>query len=151
MKEILGNNLELFFSVLDYPKEYGALCTYKGKKYEVWLMDDEIFDMIADMPEEEFVKFAGEDAWWRSSNGSVLYSLDKGEVIINNQKMIGWIRKPWDEEISKDIKYQSLSEYLCEFIGASMPRSVVACAIDLAKFNHLTMGELFEKYESVEE
>ena len=56
-----------------------------------------------------------------------------------------------DEEISKDIKYQSLSEYLCEFIGASMPHSVVACAIDLSKFNHLTMGELFEKYEPVED
>ena len=97
------------------------------------------------------MKFAGEDAWWRSSSGSVLYSLDKGEVTINNQKMIGWIRKPWNEEISKDIKYQSLSEYLCEFIGASMPRSVVACAIDLAKFNHLTMGELFKKYEPVED
>ena len=125
MKEILGNNLEQFFF--------------------------EIFDMIADMSEEKFVKIAGEDAWWRSSNGSVLYSLDKGEVIISNQKMIGWIRKPWDEETSKDINYQSLSEYLCEFIGASMPLSVVACAIDLAKFNHLTMGELFEKYEPVED
>jgi hypothetical protein len=46
---------------------------------------------------------------------------------------------------------QSLSEYLCEFIGASMPRSVVTCAIDLAKFNHLAMSELFEKYEPVED
>lgn len=150
MKEILGNNLKQFFSVLDNPKEYGAICTYKSNRYEVWLMDDEIFDMISDMSEEKFVKFAGEDAWWRSSNGSVLYSLDKGEVTINNQKMIGWIRKPLDEEISKDINYQSLTEYLCEFIVASMPRSVVACAIDLEKFNHLTMGELFEKYEPVE-
>lgn len=86
------------------------------------------------------MKFAGEDAWWRSSNGSVLYSLDKGEVTINNQKMIGWIRKPLNEEISKDIKYQSLSEYLCEFIGASTPHNVVACAMDLVKFNYLTMG-----------
>lgn len=114
-------------------------------------MDDEIFDMISDMSEEKFVKFAGEDAWWRSSNGSVLYSLDKGEVIINNQKMIGWIRKPWNEEISKDVNYKSLSEYLCEFIGASMPKNVVACAMDLAKFNHLLMGKLFEKYEPVED
>lgn len=32
-----------------------------------------------------------------------------------------------------------------------MPRSVVACAMDLAKFNHLTMGELFKKYEPVED
>ena len=75
--------------------------------------------------------------------------LGKGEVTINNQKMIGWIKKPWDEEISKDIKYQSLSEYLCEFIGASIPHNVVACTMDLAKFNHLKMGKLFKKYEPV--
>ena len=49
MKEILGNNLKQFFSVLDNPKEYGAICTYKSNRYEVWLMDDEIFDMIADI------------------------------------------------------------------------------------------------------
>lgn len=151
MKEILGNNLEQFFFVLDYPKEYGAVCTYKSNRYEVWLMDDEIFDMITDMSEEEFVKFAGEDAWWRSSSGSVLYSLDKGEIIINNQKMIGWIKNHWEEEISTDIKYSSLTEYLCEFIGASTPHNVVACAMDLAKFNHLIMGGLFKKYEPVED
>lgn len=46
---------------------------------------------------------------------------------------------------------QSLSEYLCEFIGASTPHNVVACVIDLAKFNHLTMCELFKKYEPVED
>lgn len=151
MKEILGNNLEQFFFVLDYPKEYGAVCTYKSNRYEVWLMDDEIFNMISNMSEEDFVKFAGEDAWWRSSSGSVLYSLDKGEVTINNHKMIGWIRKPWDEEISTDIKYSSLTEYLCEFIGASTPHNVVACAMDLAKFNYLIMGGLFKKYEPVED
>lgn len=151
MKEILGNNLEELFFILNYSKEYVAICTYKSNRYEVWLMDDEIFNMISEMTEEELVKLAGEDAWWRSSNGSVLYSLDKGEITINNQKMIGWIIKPWDEEISKDIHYQSLSEYLCEFIGASIPHNVVACAMDLAKFNHLTMGNLFEKYEPMED
>ena len=151
MKEILGNNLEQFFFVLDYSKECVVARTYKSDRYEVWSMPDKVFDIISDMSEEKFVKFAGEDAWWRSSNGSVLYSLDKGEVTINNQKMIGWIRKPWDEEISKDINYQSLSDYLCEFIGASTPHNVVACAMDLAKFNHLTMGRLFTKYEPVED
>ena len=49
MKEILGNNLKQFFSVLDNPKEYGAICTYKSNIYEVCLMDDEIFDMIVDI------------------------------------------------------------------------------------------------------
>lgn len=151
MKEILGNYLDEFFFVLDYPKECVVARTYKSKKYEVWSIPDEVFDMISDMSNEKFVKLAGEDAWWRSSTGSVLYSLDKGEVTINNQKMIGWIRKPWDEEISKDINYQSLSEYLCEFVGVSMPRNVVACAMDLAKFNNMTMGQLFSKYEPVED
>ena len=123
MKEILGNNLKQFFSVLDYPKQYGAICTYKSNRYEVWLMDDEIFDMISDMSEEKFVKFAGKDAWWSSSSGSVLYSLDKGKVTINNQKMIGWIRKPWDEEISKILNinhYQSIFVNLLELLHLIM-------------------------------
>lgn len=151
MKEILGNNLKQLFFILDNQDEEIPVCTFRNNRYEVWEVPDKLFEDISNMSEEDFVKFAGEDAWWRSSNGSVLYSLDKGEITINNQKMIGWIRKPWDGEISKDINYQSLTEYLCEFIGASMPRSVVACAIDLAKFNHLTIGELFKKYEPVED
>ena len=151
MKEILGNNLKQLFFILDNQDEEIPVCTFRNNRYEVWEVPDKLFEDISNMSEENFEKFAGEDAWWRSSNGSVLYSLDKGEITINNQKMIGWIRKPWNEEISKDINYQSLSEYLCEFIGASTPLNVVACAMDLAKFNHLIMGELFEKYEPVED
>ncbi len=64
MKEILGNNLEQFFFVLDYPKEYGVICTYKSNRYGVWLMDDEIFDMISDMSNRKFKKLAGENASW---------------------------------------------------------------------------------------
>lgn len=151
MKEILGNNLKQLFFIFDNQDEEIPVCTFRNNRYEVWEVPDKLFEDISNMSEEDFVKFAGEDAWWRSSNGSVLYSLDKGEVTINNQKMIGWIRKPWDEEVSKDIKYSSLTEYLCEFIGASMPKNIVACAMDLAKFNHLLMGELFGKYEPVED
>jgi hypothetical protein len=151
MKEILGNNLKQLFFILDNQDKEIPVCTFKNNRYEVWEVPDKLFEDISNMSEEEFVKFAGKDAWWRSSNGSVLYSLDKGEITINNQKMIGWIRKPWDEEISTDIKYSSLTEYLCEFIGVSTPHNVVACAMDLAKFNHLLMGELFGKYEPVED
>lgn len=147
MKEILGNNLKQLFFILDNQDEEIPVCTFRNNRYEVWEVPDKLFEDISNMSEEDFEKFAGEDAWWRSSNGSVLYSLDKGEITINNQKMIGWIKKPWNEEISTDIKYSSLTEYLCEFIGASTPLNVVACAMDLAKFNHLTMGGLFKKYE----
>ena len=151
MKEILGNNLKQLFFILDNQDEEIPVCTFRNNRYEVWEVPDKLFEDISNMSEEDFEKFAGEDAWWRSSNGSVLYSLDKGEITINNQKMIGWIKKPWDEEISKDINYKSLSEYLCEFIGASTPHNVVAFAKDLVKFNHLSMGELFKKYEPVED
>ena len=151
MKEILGNNLKQVFFILDNQDEEIPVCTFRNNRYEVWEVPDKLFEDISNMSEEDFEKFAGEDAWWRSSNGSVLYSLDKGEITINNQKMIGWIKKPWNEEISTDIKYSSLTEYLCEFIGASTPLNVVACAMDLAKFNHLIMGELFKKYEPVED
>lgn len=151
MKEILGNNLKQVFFILDNQDEEIPVCTFRNNRYEVWEVPDKLFEDISNISEEEFIKFAGEDAWWRSSNGSVLYSLDKGEITINNQKMIGWIRKPWNEKISKDIKYSSLTEYLCEFIGASTPHNVVACAMDLAKFNHLIMGGLFKKYEPVED
>lgn len=44
-------------------------------------------------------------------------------------------------------RYESLLEYLCENIGASQPRNVCALAVDLAKYNNMTMGELFTKYE----
>nr|DAZ45249.1 MAG TPA: hypothetical protein [Caudoviricetes sp.] len=151
MKEILGNNLKQVFFILDNQDEEIPVCTFRNNRYEVWEVPDKLFEDISNMSEEDFEKFAGEDAWWRSSNGSVLYSLDKGEITINNQKMIGWIKKPWNEEISTDIKYSSLTEYLCEFIGASTPLNVVACAMDLAKFNHLIMGGLFKKYEPVED
>ena len=151
MKEILGNNLKQVFFILDNQDEEIPVCTFRNNRYEVWEVPDKLFEDISNMSEEDFEKFAGEDDWWRSSNGSVLYSLDKGEITINNQKMIGWIKKPWNEEISTDIKYSSLTEYLCEFIGASTPLNVVACAMDLAKFNHLIMGGLFKKYEPVED
>lgn len=61
--------------------------------------------------------------------------------------MIGWVRKPWDDEISNNICFESLTEYLCYFIGASMPKNVVACVVDLAKFNNMKVSELMKKYE----
>lgn len=44
-------------------------------------------------------------------------------------------------------KYENLSDYLCNCIGVSQQRNVCACAIDLARYNDMTMGKLFEKYE----
>ena len=42
--------------------------------------------------------------------------------------------------------YTNLTEYLCECVGASTGKNVCACAMDLAKYNDMTMAKLFEKY-----
>ena len=99
------------------------------------------------MTEEQFVELAGEETWWRSSSGSNLSILERGAININNKEMIGWLEKPYGMNIYHDLSYKSLTEYLCEFIGASTEKNVCACVMDLAKYNDMTMGELFETYE----
>ena len=149
MKEILGNDLLTFFAVMtirNHDYENGLMCTYKGRRYEVYTVSDELFNVMCDMTEEEFVELAGEDAWWRYAEGSVLGVPDK-KIYVNGQEMLGW-GKPWENEDEEPEIYASnLSNYLCDSIGASQPRNVCALAVDLAKYNNMTMGELFEKYE----
>lgn len=144
MKEILGNNLEQFFN-----SETNGNRTYKGDRYEVWEITNEMFDIMCDMSEELFIELAGENAWWRSADGSVL-SVPDTKVYINGHEMLGWAGEPWedeDEDEEFEIYASNLSNYLCDVIGASQPRNVCALAVDLAKYNNMTMGELFTKYE----
>ena len=146
MKEILGGNLKRFFDTVDN-KYNDADITYAGNTYEVWEVSDELFKQMCDMSEEEFVELAGDDAWWRSSEGSIFLAPYE-ENIVNGHKLISWSKGYFDfEESRRSRKYQSLSEYLCECIGASLPRNVCALSVDLAKYNNMTMGELFRKYE----
>lgn len=144
MKEILGNNLEQLFN-----SETNGNRTYKGDRYEVWEITNEMFDIMCDMSEELFIELAGENAWWRSADGSVL-SVPDTKVYINGHEMLGWAGEPWedeDEDEEFEIYASNLSNYLCDVIGASQPRNVCALAVDLAKYNNMTMGELFTKYE----
>lgn len=144
MKEILGNNLEQFFN-----KEVSGKCTYKGNRYEVWEVPDELFDFMCDMTEERFEELAGEDAWWRSAEGSNIGSPDI-TVYINGYELLGWSGKYWESKNENDefeIYSKSLSDYLCDVIGVSQPRNVCALAVDLAKYNNMTMAELFVKCE----
>lgn len=148
MKEILGNNLKLFFDLID--KNFNqADITHAGNRYEVWEVSDELHEEMCNMTEEQFVKLAGEDAWWRSSDGSNLWAEDIIEFEVNGKNMIGWDSPIYSRK--KRYKYKTLSEYLCECIGASQPKNVCACAMDLAKFNDMTMGELFSRFEGNDE
>ena len=160
MKEILGDNLKRFFDAID-SKCNNADITYAGDRYEVWKVSDELFQQMCNMSEEEFVELAGEDAWWRQSEGSVL-GAPEATYTIKGHRLLVWEqrdRSEWcdgcecdDEESCVECmdysrEFQSLSEYLCDEVGVSQPRNVCACAMDLAKYNGMSMGELFSKYE----
>lgn len=149
MVEILGSNLKKFFDVIDNsPNE--ADITYAGNRYEVWEVSDELFQKMRNMTEENFVEIAGEDAWWRQSYGSNL-GYPEETTIVNGNELVCWDKErvySSSDSIPKEmIEYENLSEYLCECIGVSQPINVCACAMDLAKYNDMTMGELFEEYE----
>lgn len=71
-------------------------------------------------------------------------------AIVNGKRLICWdddyyLPDEYEEEPYKE--YKSLTEYLCDGIGASLPKNVVACAMDLAKYNNMSLGELFTEYE----
>ena len=143
MIEILGNNLKQFFAIVDNPPN-DAEITYAGEGYEVGEISDELRNKMCNMSEEEFIELAGEDAWWRSSTGSVLGVPDI-EFDVNGNDLVAW-DSPIDES-KKGNRYESLSDYLCNCVGVSQPKNVCACAMDLAKYNDMTMAELVEKYE----
>ena len=47
------------------------------------------YDVVNDYSEDEFVKLAGKDAWWRSSTGSVL-GVPTSRAIVNGKRLICW-------------------------------------------------------------
>lgn len=148
MKEILGDNLKGFFDTVD-SKFNEAEITYAGNRYEVWEVSDDLFKKMCDMSEEEFVKLAGNDAWWRSAEGSVL-GIPRARAIVNGKPIVCWdddyyLPDEYEEEPCKE--FDSLTEYLCECVGASTEKNVCACVVDLAKYNNMTMGQLFREYE----
>ena len=137
--EILGNKLKRFFDIVDNPPN-DAEITYAGNRYEVWEISENLFNKMCDMSEDEFVKLAGEEAWWRQCNGSVLGVPDT-YFEVNGECLLGWNRLGYETT-----RYTNLTEYLCDCVGASTGKNVCACAMDLAKYNDTTMAELFEKY-----
>lgn len=138
MKEILAQNLQ---SLFDNTSLTGVK-TYGGKIYEVWQVPDDTFESMCNMSDEEFEKLCPE-GMWRSADGSNMgYPHDY--LIVNKKKLRCWDTK---EKPYRHQKYNSLLEYLCDNVGASQPKNVCALAVDLAMCNHMTMGELFTKYE----
>lgn len=141
--EILGNNLKTFFDEVDLNEEKAKI-TYCNRRYEIWEVSEDLFELMCSMKEEVFRTIAGNEAWWRSSSGCILGRPD-AKYKVNGKYLIGWDSSVYKSKRGK--KFDSLTEYLCECVGASTGRNVCACAVDLAKYNGMTMAELFKKYE----
>ena len=91
------------------------------------------------------------DSCWRYAEGSNLGSLNTQKTI--NKKVLSCfssLRQPLyeDDQESDDMEYSHLLDYLCYCLGVSTESNICAVSVDLARYNHMTMAELFEKYQS---
>lgn len=143
-KEILGHNMGAFFEETDID----AVCTYIGKnvlkeglQLEVWELDQEDFRKIDDMPLEEIVKLLDLDYCWWSAGGCILGEPDS-IIKINGHSVQAWMGK-----IAKRKKYPNLLTYFCDALGASQPQNICALAVDMAKYNKMSMAELFKELQ----
>ena len=140
MREILAENLDLAI------KELGIVAqkTYQGNLYQVWEMVDSEYEKLMFVPEEDW---KDEYGMWRGSEGSIMGN-NLMDFKVNDKSLVGWERHTDDED--EDFcqrEYKTLLDYLCDEIGASTPKNVCALSVDLAKINHMSMGELFVTYQ----
>ena len=142
MKEILAGE---GFENAVYALQLDCKRTYCGDKYEVWEIGDNDLEKIICYPEEIWKPEWG---WCRCADGCNITHWPTSTFMVNDAHMIGFYN-----ELDKyarykiDRRYVSLTEYLCDVIGASTPKNVCALAVDIAKLNSMTMAELFATYE----
>lgn len=167
--EILGDKMHKVFKELgiDYKKTYSKRCNPK-KKYDPHY---EVYEIAhSDMKKLEEVFEMPYGSWWRYAKGCNLGTpFDFFDV--NGKELIAWggakrddLRDWWDAESNEEkaayhysfreyekdtmpYKYETLTEYMCDEIGASMESNVCALAVDLARANGMTMAQLFKTYE----
>ena len=167
--EILGDKMNKVFKEcgIHYQKTYSKKCNPKKKYdqhyevYEISQNDMKRLDEVFEMPD---------GSWWRWCKGSNL-GTPFDFFDINGKELIAWdgykredLRDDWNdktqedkvayhysfreyEEITYPHKYETLTEYMCNEIGASTEKNVCALAVDLARANGFKMSELFQIYE----
>lgn len=175
MKELYAGDLTDFFVNTSTIKN--VKCTYRKYEKigedifttEIWEVPDNIFSWMECFDADRFEEICPK-GWWRNAEGCVLGYPDR-EYEINGHKIFaydGRRREDWKEDceqyckvsdcnrtyedweqcyLGKERKYSSLLEYLCSEIGVSVERNICAICIDLAKYNNMTMGELFNLCE----
>lgn len=167
--EILGDKMHKVFKEngISYTKTYSKRCNPKKNHdphYEVYEISQGDMKKLEEVFEMPF------GSWWRYAKGCNL-GTPFDFFTVNGKELIAWggrkrddLRDDWDDESDEEkaayhysfkeyeeanypYKYETLTEYMCDEIGASMESNVCALAVDLARANGLTMAKLFELYE----
>ena len=168
--EILGDKMHKVFKELGihYTKTYSKRCNPK-KNYDPHYEVYEVSQNDMKTLENTFIEYPN-GSWWRWCKGSNL-GTPFDFFTVNGKDLIAWggmrrddLRDWWDKESDEEKasynysfskyeedtmphKYETLTEYMCEEIGASTEKNVCALAVDLARANGMTMAKLFEIYE----
>lgn len=148
MREILGYLQNYMNRPSELNEKGTAILEYSNGTYEVWSVSDEIYEDLNSYSDEDWEEKFPED-WWRYCDGCNLGEPDT-RIRINGIKLTGWAGRDLDyleEEIDWEIIYPSLTGYFWECIGTSQPNNICSLSVDLAKYNNMTMGELWEKCE----
>ena len=152
---------------IQYTRSYSKKCNPKKSydpHYEVYEISQDDMKRLQEIFELPF------GAWWRYAKGCNL-GTPFDFFTVNGKELIAWggprrddLRDWWDKESDEEkasynysfseyekdtmpYKYETLTEYMCDEIGASTETNVCALAVDLARANGLTMARLFELYE----
>ena len=161
------SNIFIIFGIK--PKETFSGSIGYWPNFKVWEVSEAEFKSLCKITDEQFDRWSEEDAWWRWSDGSIM-GTPCYDFIINGHSIVAWRDYRWDDSYREDwedmsdeerseykdfdeycdrwsrVEYKDILEYFCEELGASTERNVCALATDLAKYNNMTLAELFERY-----
>ncbi|PFN12763.1 hypothetical protein [Bacillus cereus] len=125
-------------------RTYGNEETY----YQVYELSDKEFEKLSVLcmnedDNDEHWKNGGW-RWCKGSNQPI--PTEKAEV--NHQELVCWVETLNDgEDTYRNDWHVNLLEYLDIEMGCSSFKNVCAVTKDLAKYNNMTMTELFQKYQ----
>jgi hypothetical protein len=169
MIEIIGENMKNIWIILGInPKETFSGSIGYWKNFKVWELTDAEFKSLCEITDEQFERWSEEGAWWRYAEGSVLGTPD---VLfrINGDFLMAWEKldrsdlyekwstlsraekkKYYDDEdyveLNRPHSYKDILTYLCDEVGVSTERNVCALVTDLAKYNNMSIAELFIRF-----
>lgn len=109
----------------------------------VWELSEDEFAILDKDDDEEHWYEA--ECGWRWCKGSVLSDCSY-RFGVNGHWMTGFK----NDYRHRHFKYKHLLEYLCDELGVSNEKNITAVSMDLARYNNMTLAQLFAKYQGSE-